>query len=126
MLPWPSDVLRAVSERYRSLSDKFLIMANMEGELKLRVETDEVKVETRWTGLINPPLGTSNLKSKEIITNHLLTDPEAVNLAGHPSTSRPPNEFSQIKIDAKDWSNLLRVSVVARSMLACSSHTLHR
>ena len=57
MLPWPSDVLRAVSERYRSLSDKLLIMANMEGELKLRVETDEVKVETRWTGLINPPLG---------------------------------------------------------------------
>jgi len=42
-----------------------------------------------------------------------------VNLAAHPSTSRPPNMFSEIKVDAKDWANLLRVSVVARSMLAC-------
>jgi hypothetical protein len=40
-------------------------------------------------------------------------------VVGHPSTSRPPNVFSEIKIDAKDWSNLLRVSVVAKSMLAC-------
>ena len=42
-----------------------------------------------------------------------------MNLAAHPSTSRRPDVFSEIKIDAKDWANLLRVSVVARSMLAC-------
>lgn len=77
-------------------------MANMSGELKLRVEAEQVKVETRWTGLVNPPL-----------------DPEAVGLEGHPSTRRAPNVFSSIKIDARDWSNLLRVSLVARSMLAC-------
>lgn len=58
MLPWPTDVLRSVSERYKSLSDKLFVMANMAGELKLRVEADEVKVETKWTGLVNPPLGT--------------------------------------------------------------------
>lgn len=46
-------------------------------------------------------------------------DPEAVSVVGHPSTRRPKNEFSEIKIDARDWSNLLRVSVVAKSMLAC-------
>lgn len=57
MLPLPNDTLRAVSERYKSLNDKLLVLANMSGELKLRVEADEVKVETRWTGLFNPPLG---------------------------------------------------------------------
>ena len=57
MLPWPNDTLRAVSERYKSLNDKLIILANMAGELKLRVEADEVKVETKWQGLINPPLG---------------------------------------------------------------------
>ena len=57
MLPWPSDTLRAVSERYKSLNDKLYIAANMAGELKLRVEADEVKVETKWQGLINPALG---------------------------------------------------------------------
>jgi hypothetical protein len=31
-------------------------MANMAGDLKLRVEAEEVKVETRWSGLVNPPL----------------------------------------------------------------------
>jgi len=58
MLPWPSDTLRAVSERYKSLNERLVISANMAGELKLRVEADEVKVETKWKGLINPALGT--------------------------------------------------------------------
>ena len=57
MLPWPTDTLRAVTDRYKSLSDKLFVLANMAGELKLRVESDEVKVETKWTGLVNPSLG---------------------------------------------------------------------
>jgi hypothetical protein len=43
-----------------------------------------------------------------------------VNVAGHPSVSRPATQFSSVRIDARDWSNLLRVSVVAKSMLACT------
>jgi Hus1-like protein len=57
LLPPTIETLRAVSERYKSLNDKLYVMANMAGELKLRVEAEEVKVETRWTGLVNPPLG---------------------------------------------------------------------
>lgn len=60
LLPPQTELLRAVSERYKSLSDKLFIMANMTGELKLRVEAEEVKVETCWKGLINPPLGSSS------------------------------------------------------------------
>lgn len=56
LLPLPIDTLRGVSERYKSLNDKLIVAANMAGELKLRVEADEVKVETKWQGLINPPL----------------------------------------------------------------------
>lgn len=41
-------------------------------------------------------------------------------MAGHASTNRPPTTFSSVRIDARDWSNLLRVSVVAKSMLACT------
>jgi hypothetical protein len=52
-----------------------------------------------------------------------MIDPDAVSVVEHPSTTRPPETFSSIKIDAKDWSNLLRVSVVAKSMLACISRT---
>jgi len=53
-----------------------------------------------------------------------MVDPDAVNLEGHPSMTRPPNMFSEIRIDAKDWSNLLRVSNVAKSMLACNFSSL--
>jgi len=60
MLPWPSDMLRAVSERYKSLNERLVVAANMAGDLKLRVEADEVKVETKWQGLINPELGTTH------------------------------------------------------------------
>lgn len=122
MLPWPADTLRAVSERYKSLSDKLFVLANMAGELKLRVESDEVKVETKWNGLVNPRLGMFFSEGGPLIG----VDPAAVNLVGHPSTSRPPNVFSEIKIDAKDWANLLRVSVVARSMLACTNTSISR
>ena len=56
----------------------------------------------------------------------LSIDPDAVSVEGHPSARRPPTMFSEIKIDAKDWSNLLRVSSVAKSMLACIHlHPLH-
>jgi hypothetical protein len=51
----------------------------------------------------------------------LTVDPDAISVDGHPSTRRPREEFSGVKIDAKDWTNLLRVSVVAKSMLACMS-----
>ena len=52
-----------------------------------------------------------------------MVDPDAVSVEAHPSTRRPPTMFSEIKIDAKDWSNLLRVSSVAKSMLACNPHS---
>jgi HUS1 checkpoint protein len=42
-----------------------------------------------------------------------------VTVDGHPSTRRPRNKFSSVKVDAKDWSNLLRVSQVAKNMLLC-------
>jgi Hus1-like protein len=58
MLPWPADTLRTVSDRYKSLSHKLFVLANTVGELELRVESDEVKVETKWKGLVNPRLGT--------------------------------------------------------------------
>lgn len=55
-----------------------------------------------------------------------MADPEAVSVDRHPSARRPVTEFSEIKIDAKDWSNLLRVSVVAKSMLACINPCIAR
>jgi Hus1-like protein len=72
LLPTPSDVLRAVSERYKALGDKLVVLANMAGELKLRVEAEEVKVETRWTGLVNPPLSMSLLFSLMEIRRRLM------------------------------------------------------
>jgi len=51
----------------------------------------------------------------------VILDPDAVSVDGHPSTRRPRDVFSSIKINAKDWTNFLRVSVVAKSMLACIS-----
>ena len=53
-----------------------------------------------------------------------VSDPEVVSVDGYSSTIHPHHKFSEIKIDAKDWSNLLRVSVVAKSMLACTGPIL--
>jgi HUS1 checkpoint protein len=106
------DLLRTVSERYKSLSDRLVVKANMAGELVLRVETDTVKVETKWTNLTNPPLSLPALTP-------LTADPAAVGVETHPSTRRPRMDFSSIRISAKDWSNMLKVGVSATRMLAC-------
>jgi Hus1-like protein len=58
------------------------VVANTAGEIKLRVESDEVKVETKWKGLVNPRLGMSVGSLWEVDG----VDPAAVDLARHPST----------------------------------------
>ena len=60
MLP-PLLSLKSIIERMKSISiDHVLaVSANMNGELRLRVMTDTVTVETFYKNLVNPDLSTS-------------------------------------------------------------------
>ena len=57
MMP-PLLTLRTIVERMKTMGDYLIVAGNMSGELVLKVEADAVQIETLFTKLINPPLGT--------------------------------------------------------------------
>ena len=53
----PLSKLRAVKEHLRQLSDVMGVSANGNGQLRLFIETEIVRVDTKWTDCKNPPIG---------------------------------------------------------------------
>lgn len=97
--------VRSVSERFRNLSDRLTILANMAGQFGIAVATDEVSAETRWSGLINPELNPERMEGAE----------------PHASHARVREKFIGLSVDARDWINLLRVHILARRIIACKA-----
>ncbi|PWW80482.1 Hus1-like protein [Tuber magnatum] len=98
--------LRSVVERFNKLdASRIAIAANMNGEFKMRLDgNDAVKVESVWTGLMNP-----------------LLDPEQVpgGVENHPSTTREKSEFAWVRVDGKEWGRVLKVGGISRRVVAC-------
>ncbi|EPY50365.1 checkpoint clamp complex protein Hus1 [Schizosaccharomyces cryophilus OY26] len=97
------NILRQVADKYKNMSDRVIISANMSGELQLSVSTPAAKVTTRWKDLENPELDPSQVED----------------VSRHPSQTRNPKEFVHMRLDAKDLVNMLRISSVARRVIAC-------
>jgi HUS1 checkpoint protein len=57
MLPATSDALRGVVDRMKNIGNIITVSANLQGVLKLRVESDLAKVETEWRDLKHPEIG---------------------------------------------------------------------
>lgn len=97
--------VRNISERFRTLSDRILVKANMTGTFALSMESDAVCIETIWRDLVSPMLDPSQVESVQ----------------QHPSHTRPKDKFVILKVDAKEWVNLLRVYTLAKRVIACRS-----
>jgi len=54
VLPSPSDTLRTVVDRMKNSHNVIHLSANLDGQLRLRVESDLVNIETTFRGLKNP------------------------------------------------------------------------
>lgn len=57
MLPLSSESVRGVVDRMKNIGNIISISANLQGVLKLRVESDLAKVETEWRDLKHPEIG---------------------------------------------------------------------
>ncbi|KAG4304982.1 hypothetical protein PORY_001657 [Pneumocystis oryctolagi] len=91
----PLSQLRYISERFRVISNKIILKANMSGEFQIGVVSDSCKIETKFKDLINPEL-----------------DPNTVeDISKHPSQIRDKKEFVTMKVDARDWLNLLQAHI---------------
>lgn len=102
MLP-PLHFLSGVSTPLKSLSDKLIIGANMNGQFSIGIATPAVSTSTLFKNLINPSLDPANVQ-----------DP-----SNHPTQVRARDDFCRLKVDAKDWCNLLRIGTIAKRVIAC-------
>ncbi|KAI1736694.1 checkpoint protein Hus1/Mec3 [Xylaria scruposa] len=115
--------LKAISDRFTKLAvasrasssststanvnPKLELSANMHGDLRLRLDTDTLDVESRWSGLENPQLDPSQL-----------TCP----IEDHPSTrfrNEGPDKWATVRVDGKDWSKVLGVGRLDGRVIAC-------
>ncbi|KAI1661230.1 Hus1-like protein [Daldinia decipiens] len=90
-----------------SYSPKLELSANMHGGLRLRLDTDTLDVESRWSGLENPELDPAQLPCA---------------LEDHPSTrfrEAGPDKWATVRVDGKDWSKVLSVGRLEGRVIAC-------
>ncbi|KAI1635274.1 Hus1-like protein [Biscogniauxia mediterranea] len=90
-------------------SPKLELSANMHGDLRLRLDTDTLQVESRWSGLENPELDPAQL---------------ACALEDHPSTrfrAAGPTRWATVRVDGRDWSRVLSVGRLDGRVIACFS-----
>ncbi|GAA5917537.1 hypothetical protein JCM6882_001722 [Rhodosporidiobolus microsporus] len=93
-------VLRTVAERLKTISGYITLTANNRGELRMRAEADEAKVETEWRGLKKPHGGDDELSTGD-------TDPSA---------------FFSVTLDARSLLKFLASYSIATHTIGCLCH----
>ena len=97
--------LSQISTSLKSLSDRVILSANMDGEFKIGITTPAVSTFTAFRDLLNPGLEPIDGQDTD---NH-----------PHPTQTRDKTQFCRLKVDAKDWCNLLRIGSIAKRVVAC-------
>lgn len=117
--------LKAISDRFTKLastsntssrgavstsSPRLELSANMHGQLKLRIATDSLDVESTWDKLEHPELDPSHFDYP--IEEHNCMRFKA---AG-------PDKWATVRVDGKDWSRVLGVGRLDGRVIACFSN----
>ncbi|KAK9450776.1 checkpoint protein Hus1/Mec3 [Limtongia smithiae] len=90
-----------ICERYRNLGPKVEISANNAGILRIGVQNDHVKVDTKWTGLA------------------VAQDTTRQEVSEADLAQRDPDEFASVLVDAKELYSVLRIHPVVMQMVLC-------
>ncbi|GAA6053127.1 hypothetical protein JCM3770_002866 [Rhodotorula araucariae] len=93
----PLNLLRTVVERLKTISPYITISANNLGELRVRAESDDAKVETEWRGLKKPTQGAEDMAA----------------------VPEDPAEFFAATVEAKDLLKFLASYSIAGTTIAC-------
>jgi HUS1 checkpoint protein len=118
--------LKAISDRFTKLAStsattsnnralstsapRLELSANMHGQLKLRIKTDSLDVESTWDKLEHPELEPSHFDYP--IENHPCMKFKA----------EGPDKWATVRVDGKDWSRVLGVGRLDGRVIACFSH----
>ncbi|OQE19237.1 hypothetical protein PENFLA_c019G09021 [Penicillium flavigenum] len=94
-------------------SPKLELSANMHGSLRLAIATDELRIASVWSDLVNPPLDPAQM-----------TQQEMSQLPSELNRKREASEafdfgWAKVRIDGKDWSRVLSIGRLSPKVVAC-------
>ncbi|KAJ5570183.1 uncharacterized protein N7459_009613 [Penicillium hispanicum] len=90
---------------------KLELSANMHGKLRLAIATDELRIASIWSGLVNPPLDPAHITQDQ----YSQLPSERMREVGDDDESG----WAKVRIDGKDWSRVLSVGRLSPKVVAC-------
>lgn len=98
-----------------STAPKLELSANMHGKLRLAIATDELRIASVWSGLVNPPLDPAHITREQ----YSQLPSERMRGVGDDDESG----WAKVHIDGKDWSRVLSVGRLSPKVVACEWST---
>ncbi|CAG8140191.1 unnamed protein product [Penicillium olsonii] len=96
-------------------SPKLELSANMHGSLRLAIATDELRIASVWSDLVNPPLDPAQMTQEQI--DQLPSERNRMRQAREGDESG----WAKVRIDGKDWSRVLSIGRLSPKVVACES-----
>ena len=94
-------------------SPKLELSANMHGSLRLAIATDELRIASMWSDLVNPPLDPAQMTQEQI--EQLPSERNRMREAREGDESG----WAKVRIDGKDWSRVLSIGRLSPKVVAC-------
>ncbi|KAJ5519263.1 Hexokinase N-terminal [Penicillium expansum] len=94
-------------------SPKLELSANMHGSLRLAIATDELRIASVWSDLVNPPLDPAQMSQEQM--SQL---PSELNRKREASEGFESG-WAKVRIDGKDWSRVLSIGRLSPKVVAC-------
>lgn len=114
----PLSQLGQISSGLKGLSDRLIVAASSAGRFTIGIATPGVTTCTVFKDLANPVLDTGSNDNDNDDNDD--DNDEDENEAGEgQGRGRDKEEYCRMKVDAKDWCNLLKIGAVAKRVVAC-------
>ncbi|KAJ5352416.1 hypothetical protein N7452_001390 [Penicillium brevicompactum] len=94
-------------------SPKLELSANMHGSLRLAIATDELRISSVWSDLVNPPLDPAQMTQEQI--EQLPSERNRMRRTADGDESG----WAKVRIDGKDWSRVLSIGRLSPRVVAC-------
>lgn len=90
---------------------KLELSANMHGKLRLTIATDDLRIASVWSGLVNPPLDPAYITQDQAsqLPSERMREAREDDEAG----------WAKVRIDGKDWGRVLSVGRLSPKVVAC-------
>jgi HUS1 checkpoint protein len=84
----------------------------MHGSLRLAIATDELRIASVWTDLVNPPLDPAQMTQEQI--ERLPSERNRMR-----EDRGDDSGWAKVRIDGKDWSRVLSIGRLSPKVVAC-------